>query len=126
MGSIEFENALAVMNEVAKAVTGKNECIRKAFAAILAGGHILIEDVPGVGKTTLAVATATEALLKGFSVMYFSMNELAAMLELKDKIDFIKFRDKLENINLLICDDYGQEMLSDPVIIRLKEIADKI
>ena len=86
---------------------------------------IIFSGNSGVGKTTLAVATATEALLKGFSVMYFSMNELAAMLELKDKIDFIKFRDKLENINLLICDDYGQEMLSDPVIIRLKEIADK-
>ncbi len=87
--------------------------------------NIIFSGNSGVGKTTLAVATATEALLKGFSVMYFSMNELAAMLELKDKIDFIKFRDKLENINLLICDDYGQEMLSDPVIIRLKEIADK-
>ena len=46
----------AVVNEVKKAVTGKDECIYKAFAAILAGGHILIEDVPGVGKTTLAMA----------------------------------------------------------------------
>lgn len=42
--------------EVRKALTGKDECIQKAFAAILSGGHILIEDVPGVGKTTLAVA----------------------------------------------------------------------
>ena len=45
-----------VLNEVKKAVTGKDDCIRKAFAAILAGGHILIEDVPGVGKTTLVMA----------------------------------------------------------------------
>lgn len=45
-----------VLNEVRKAVTGKDDCIAKAFAAILAGGHILIEDVPGVGKTTLAIA----------------------------------------------------------------------
>ncbi len=50
------EQALAVIREVQKAVTGKDDCIRKAFAAILAGGHILIEDVPGVGKTTLALA----------------------------------------------------------------------
>lgn len=48
--------AKAVINEVKKAVSGKDSCIYKAFAAILAGGHILIEDVPGVGKTTLAVA----------------------------------------------------------------------
>ena len=35
---------------------GKDACIQKAMAAILAGGHILIEDIPGVGKTTLARA----------------------------------------------------------------------
>ena len=45
-----------VRNEVKKAVTGKDDWIEKVFAAILAGGHILIEDVPGVGKTTLAIA----------------------------------------------------------------------
>ena len=48
--------AKAVVNEVKKIVSGKDSCIYKAFASILAGGHILIEDVPGVGKTTLAVA----------------------------------------------------------------------
>lgn len=48
--------AKAVVKEVKKIVSGKDSCIYKAFAAILAGGHILIEDVPGVGKTTLAVA----------------------------------------------------------------------
>ena len=53
---MEYETAKAVMEEVARVVTGKDDCIKKAFAAILAGGHILIEDVPGVGKTTLAVA----------------------------------------------------------------------
>lgn len=45
-----------VVNEVRRMVTGKDDCIYKAFSAILAGGHILIEDVPGVGKTTLATA----------------------------------------------------------------------
>ena len=35
---------------------GKDDCIVKVMTAILAGGHILIEDVPGVGKTTLALA----------------------------------------------------------------------
>ena len=45
-----------VLAEVKKVVHGKDECVEKVFAAILARGHILIEDVPGVGKTTLAVA----------------------------------------------------------------------
>lgn len=51
-----YDSVNAVLNEVKRIVTGKDECIYKAFAAILAGGHILIEDVPGVGKTTLAIA----------------------------------------------------------------------
>lgn len=54
--STQYRQSIAVINEVKKAVTGKDDCICKAFAAILAGGHILIEDVPGVGKTTLAIA----------------------------------------------------------------------
>ncbi len=39
-----YWKAEAVVREVKKALTGKDDCIRKAFAAILAGGHILIED----------------------------------------------------------------------------------
>jgi len=42
--------------EIGKAVVGKPEVIRHVLTAILAGGHVLMEDVPGVGKTTLAVA----------------------------------------------------------------------
>ncbi|MBQ7954560.1 MAG: MoxR family ATPase [Lachnospiraceae bacterium] len=50
------EQVQVVVEEVKKVITGKDDCICKAFASILAGGHILIEDVPGVGKTTLAMA----------------------------------------------------------------------
>ena len=53
-----YQEACAVMNEVKKVVIGKDECVRLAMAAILAGGHILIDDIPGVGKTTLAMAFA--------------------------------------------------------------------
>ncbi len=45
-----------VLFETRKAVVGKDEVLTKALLAILAGGHILLEDIPGVGKTTLAVA----------------------------------------------------------------------
>ena len=48
--------AASVIEEVQKAVIGKQDCIKKVMAAILAGGHVLIEDIPGVGKTTMAVA----------------------------------------------------------------------
>ncbi len=47
-----------VMQEVTQVVRGKDEIVEKVIAAILAGGHILLEDIPGVGKTTLAMAVA--------------------------------------------------------------------
>lgn len=46
----------AIMQEVKKVIVGKGEVIEKVLMAMLAGGHILLEDVPGVGKTTLALA----------------------------------------------------------------------
>lgn len=46
----------AVLAEVRKAVVGKDQILTKVLTALLAGGHVLIEDMPGVGKTTLAMA----------------------------------------------------------------------
>ena len=51
-----YEEAEAVIAQVKRVVIGKDACIQKAMAAILAGGHILIEDIPGTGKTTLALS----------------------------------------------------------------------
>ena len=47
-----------VIDEIEKVVKGKRDVITKVYAAILAGGHILLDDIPGVGKTTLAMAFA--------------------------------------------------------------------
>lgn len=44
----------AVVNQLERVLVGKSEAVRLAFACLLARGHLLIEDVPGVGKTTLA------------------------------------------------------------------------
>ena len=46
-----------IMN-VEKVIVGKRETIEKAFVAMLSGGHLLLEDVPGVGKTMLVRALA--------------------------------------------------------------------
>lgn len=70
MMSGSYLKAEAVIREVKKALAGKDDCILKAFAAILAGGHILIEDVPGVGKTTLAVAFSKAMALDNHRVQF--------------------------------------------------------
>lgn len=58
------EKALLTIREVQKAVIGKEDCIVKIMAAILAGGHILLNDIPGVGKTTMAMSFAKAMNLK--------------------------------------------------------------
>lgn len=49
---------MEILNEVKKAIVGKDKEIEAVMTAIVAGGHILIEDMPGVGKTTMALAFA--------------------------------------------------------------------
>lgn len=49
---------LQVMDTLANHLQGKTRAIRLAVIALLSGGHILLEDIPGLGKTTLALALA--------------------------------------------------------------------
>lgn len=56
-GAALMENKTAqILTELRKAIIGKDDILIKVYMSILAGGHVLIEDVPGVGKTTLALA----------------------------------------------------------------------
>jgi len=65
-------NINAVVEEVAKVVRGKEEEIRKSLICFLAGGHLLIEDIPGVGKTTLALALSRAMSLSFARVQFTS------------------------------------------------------
>lgn len=47
---------MRLAGEISKVIKGKNEAVQLILTALLAQGHVLIEDVPGVGKTTLAMA----------------------------------------------------------------------
>lgn len=66
----DYSKALAMIEQVQRAVIGKEECVVKSVAAILAGGHILLNDIPGVGKTTLAMALAGAMSLKASRVQF--------------------------------------------------------
>ncbi|MBN1901598.1 AAA family ATPase, partial [Candidatus Sumerlaeota bacterium] len=48
------ENLEKLRRNIEKIIKGKSEVVKNAIIAMLAQGHLLIEDVPGVGKTTLA------------------------------------------------------------------------
>ena len=53
-----FENIHALQQNIERVIIGKPDVVRLAIITLLAEGHLLIEDVPGVGKTTLAHALA--------------------------------------------------------------------
>ncbi len=63
--------ALGIINEVRKAIVGKDTAICKLLMAIIAGGHVLLEDNPGVGKTTMALAFS-RAMSMRFSRVQFT------------------------------------------------------
>jgi MoxR-like ATPase len=66
-----------LLAEAGKIILGKDREIRQALACLLAGGHLLIEDLPGVGKTTLAHALA-RLLGLAFSRIQFTSDLLPA------------------------------------------------
>ena len=65
----------ALHAEAAKVVVGQQHVLTQLFIALLAGGHVLMEGVPGTGKTLMATHIANE-----LSIPYFSKDEIEARL----------------------------------------------
>lgn len=59
-----------IQDEVNLVIKGKEEVVRKVLAAMIGGGHILMEDIPGVGKTTLATTFARVLSLEYHRVQF--------------------------------------------------------
>jgi MoxR-like ATPase len=72
-----LDKVAALAENVEKVIRGKSEVVRLCIAALLAKGHILLEDVPGVGKTTLAHALA-RSLSLSFQRIQFTSDLLPA------------------------------------------------
>lgn len=69
--------AQLIINELKKVIVGKDEILKKVLMVILAGGHILLEDVPGVGKTTLALGLS-KALNLNYRRVQFTPDTMAS------------------------------------------------
>jgi len=72
-----FEKVASLQANVERVIRGKSEVVQFCIAALLAKGHILLEDVPGVGKTTLAHALA-RSLSLSFQRIQFTSDLLPA------------------------------------------------
>lgn len=73
------EHAEAVLTELQRVIVGKRDALTLIMQAILAGGHVLIEDLPGLGKTLIARSFAA-ALGLGFTRVQFTPDLLPADL----------------------------------------------
>lgn len=106
-----YEAAKALTAEVEKVVVGKHHEVTLLVTALLAGGHVLIEDVPGVGKTTLASALAGSAGLS-FRRAQFTPDVMASditgfSMYNRAKESF-EFREGLVMCNILLADEINR------------------
>lgn len=68
---MEYRTQIKQIKEaVGTVITGKDEVIEKILMATLAGGHVLMEDIPGVGKTTMALAFSKVMMLENGRVQF--------------------------------------------------------
>lgn len=100
-----------IITEVTKVIIGKDEIVKKVFMAMLAEGHVLLEDIPGVGKTTLALAFS-KAIGLDFNRIQFTPDVLASdvvgfTLYDKNKEEFI-FQQGAVMCHLLLADEINR------------------
>ena len=102
---------MSFIREVEKVVVGKHNEIVLLVSAMLSGGHVLIEDVPGVGKTTLASALAKCAGLK-FRRAQFTPDVLASDITgfniYNRSKETFEFREGLVMCNIFLADEINR------------------
>lgn len=100
-----------LMDQLNSVLIGKKEVTRLAVTALLAGGHLLIEDVPGVGKTTLALALARSVDLS-FGRIQFTPDTLPGDVTGYTTIDMrtgeMKFNDGPVLNNIVLADEINR------------------
>lgn len=105
------EQSKAIVAEVNKALIGKQEVVEQALMAIYAGGHILLEDVPGTGKTTLALALS-KCLDLDYKRVQFTPDtmpsDITGFTMLNRKTGEFEFNWGAANCNLLLGDEINR------------------
>ncbi|MBR4236788.1 MAG: MoxR family ATPase [Clostridia bacterium] len=96
---------------IGRAIVGKSDSIELILNAILCGGHVLIEDVPGVGKTTLASAFA-KSLALSFKRIQFTPDVTPSDVTGYTSIDFstntMQFREGAVFAQLVLADEINR------------------
>lgn len=101
-----------IKEEMKKVIIGKDDVVEKILMSILADGHVLLDDVPGVGKTTLAVALGKVLGLK-YNRIQFTPDVLPSdivgfSIYNKETEKFIYMPGTVNNTNLLLADEINR------------------
>ncbi|NML86516.1 AAA family ATPase, partial [Polaromonas sp.] len=103
------EKLQALLNQLNTVIVGKSVQVQDCVACLLAGGHLLIEDVPGVGKTTLA-----HALSRSFGLQ-FSRVQFTADLMPSDLSGVSVYERQKENFVFHPGPMFAQVLLADEI-----------
>ena len=105
------KNAQEVIKEINSVIFGKEREVKEVMLAILAGGHILLEDIPGVGKTSLAVAFSNAMTLEHKRIQFtpdlMPMDLTGFSVYQKETEKFIFYRGSVF-CNLLLADEINR------------------
>ncbi len=106
-----IEQSEHIVKEISKAFIGKDEIVKKVLMTIYAGGHILLEDCPGVGKTTLALAFSRVLGLE-FKRIQFTTDtmpsDITGFTIYNRQTNQFEYREGAANCQLLLADEINR------------------
>ena len=106
-----IEQSKQIIAEIGKAFIGKNEIVEKVLMTIYAGGHVLLEDCPGVGKTTLALAFSKVLGLEQKRVQFTTdtlPSDITGFTMFNRETNQFEYRDGAANCQLLLADEINR------------------
>lgn len=106
-----LEQSKQIVREVSKAFIGKQDVIEKVLMTIYAGGHVLLEDSPGVGKTTLALAFSHALGLSSKRIQFTPdtlPSDITGFSMYNRETGTFEYREGAVNCNLLLADEINR------------------
>ena len=108
----DYKAIAGVIHEVRRVIIGKDDVLRKVMMSILAKGHILLDDVPGVGKTSMAVAFS-KALGLSYNRIQFTPDVLPSdivgySIYNREQNKFFYMPGTVNRTNLLLADEINR------------------
>ena len=106
-----MQKAQQIINEIKKVIVGKDAQISKVLMTVLARGHILIDDIPGVGKTTLALSFS-KAIALDYQRIQFTPDvmpsDVVGFSMLNKKTNEFEYKPGAAICNLLLADEINR------------------